>query len=69
MSTMLVKGASLLVTMDDDRRRIQNGGLFIRDNVIEQVGPTDALPPEADRVINVRGMSVLPGLINTHQPL
>ena len=44
MSTMLVKNASMLVTMDDQRREILDGGLFIRDNVIEQVGRTAELP-------------------------
>jgi len=69
MPTLLVKHADLLVTMDAERRRIPDGGLFVRDNVIEQVGPTAALPPEADRVINGRGMIVLPGLVNTHHHL
>jgi len=66
MSTLLVKHAELMVTMDDDRRQIPDGGLFVRDNAIEQVGPTAGLPPEADRVIDARGMILLPGLVNTH---
>ncbi|HEY67772.1 MAG TPA: 8-oxoguanine deaminase [Thermoflexia bacterium] len=69
MSTLLVKRADLLVTMDADRRHIPDGGLFVRDNVIEQIGPTAELPAEADRVINARGMIVLPGLVNTHHHL
>jgi cytosine/adenosine deaminase-related metal-dependent hydrolase len=69
MSTLLVKHADLLVTMDAGRRRIPDGGLFARDNVIEQVGPTRELPQAADRVINARGMIVLPGLVNTHHHL
>ena len=40
MSTLLVKNATLLVTMDERRRRIEDGGIFVRDNVIEAVGPT-----------------------------
>ncbi len=66
---MLVKGADLLVTMNDDHRYIRDGGLFVRDNVIEQVGPTATLPSEADRIVNARGMIVLPGLVNTHHHL
>ncbi len=69
MSTLLVKNAALLVTMDEERRRIEDGGIFVRDNVIEAVGPTAAaseLPQEADRVIDASGMIVLPGLVNTH---
>jgi 8-oxoguanine deaminase len=72
MSTLLVKNATLLVTMDEGRRRIEDGGLFVRDNVIEAVGPTaDAseLPQEADQVIDASGMIVLPGLVNTHHHL
>ncbi len=69
MSTMLVKYADLLVAMDERHRRIPDGGLFVRDNVIEQVGPTAELPADADRVINARGMIVLPGLVNTHHHL
>jgi len=64
-----VKHADLLVTMDKDRRRIPDGGLFVRDNVIEQVGPTAELPTEGDRVINAQGMIFLPGLVNTHHHL
>lgn len=75
MTTLRLQHADLLVTMPpasqgpDARRRrveIEDGGLFVRDNVIEQVGPTDQLPAEADRVIDARGMIILPGLINTH---
>ncbi len=72
MSTLLVKNADLLVTMDGERRRIEDGGLWVRDNVIEAVGSTaDAseLPQEADRVIDASGMIVLPGLVNTHHHL
>jgi 8-oxoguanine deaminase len=69
MSTLLVRNADLLVTMDDDHRRIPDGGLFVRDNVIEHVGPSAELPAVADRVIDGRGMIVLPGLINTHHHL
>ena len=69
MSTLLVKNTALLVTMDEERRRIEDGGLLVRDNVIEMVGPTGELPQEADRVIDASGMIVLPGLVNTHHHL
>ncbi len=69
MSTLLLKHADLLVTMDADRRRIPDGGLFVRDNAIVQAGPTAELPETADRVIDARGMIVLPGLVNTHHHL
>ena len=69
MSTLLVKNALLLATMDDARREIADGGLFVRDNVIEQVGPTAELPPTADTVLDLRDHVVLPGLVNTHHHL
>ncbi len=72
MSTLLLKHADVLVTMEglgEANRRISDGGLFVRDNVIEHVGPTSALPEGADRVIDAGGMIVLPGLINTHHHL
>lgn len=69
MPTTLLQNATLLVTMDDARRRIAGGGLYIEDNVIRQVGPTAELPPAADRVLDAGGMVVLPGLVNCHHHL
>jgi cytosine/adenosine deaminase-related metal-dependent hydrolase len=69
MVTLLVKNAALLATMDDSQRRINDGALYIEDNVIRQVGQTADLPSDADRVIDATGMVVLPGLINTHHHL
>jgi len=69
MSTLLLKHAALLITMDEKRRRIGQGGLLVRDNIIEMVGPSSELPQEADRVIDASGMVVLPGLVNTHHHL
>ncbi|MEO1522020.1 MAG: 8-oxoguanine deaminase [Cyanobacteria bacterium J06633_2] len=67
MSTLLLKNSHTLVTMDSERREIRHGAVFIRDNVIEQVGATDALPSEADDVIDLGDRHiVLPGFINTH---
>lgn len=66
MSTLLVRNTALLVTMDDERREIPAGGLFIKDGMIEQVGPWQDLPQEADEVLDLDGHLVLPGLVNTH---
>jgi cytosine/adenosine deaminase-related metal-dependent hydrolase len=52
--------------MDDARREIPDGAVFVRGNRIEQVGPTAELPAEADEVLDLRGHVVLPGLVNTH---
>jgi len=69
MTTLLAKNAQLLITMDDQRREIAGGGIFVRDNVIEAIGLGDALPDTADTVLDLSGHVVLPGLINTHHHL
>jgi len=66
MSTLLARNASVLVTMDDQRREIHNGALFARDGFIEQVGLSAELPQSADTVMDLSGHIVLPGLVNTH---
>ena len=67
MGTLLLKNARLLVSMDG--QRIPGGGIYCRDSVIADVGPTADLPQSADRVIDATGKLVLPGLINTHHHL
>jgi cytosine/adenosine deaminase-related metal-dependent hydrolase len=52
--------------MDDQRREIPDGGMFIRDGFIEQVGNTQDLPIQADVTLDLSGHILLPGLINTH---
>jgi 8-oxoguanine deaminase len=69
MSTILVKNAAMLVTMDDEHRELPGGGLFIRDGVIELVDSSDRLPHSADRVLDLSGHVVIPGLVNTHHHL
>jgi len=64
--TMLVKHATVLVTMDEARREIRDGGLYLEDNRIVAVGSTDSLPTEADEILDMSGQLVVPGLINTH---
>ena len=66
MGTLLIRNADLVITMDEKRRKIANGGIFIRDNLIEQIDNSDQLPKEADEIIDASDMAVLPGLINTH---
>lgn len=69
MPTLLIRHASLLITMNNNHLTVPDGGLFVRDNVIEQVGPSAELPQSADQVIDARGKIILPGLINTHHHL
>ncbi len=69
MATLLARNAALLATFGSDGAEINDGGLFIRDGVIEALGPTEDLPETADRVLDLSGHVVLPGLINTHHHL
>lgn len=69
MSTLLVRRASKLVTMDGHRREIADGGFFARDGWIENVGETRDLPTKADDVVDLDGHVILPGLVNTHHHL
>ena len=66
MSTLLVKHARLLVTMDQQRRELADGAMFSRDGVIEAVGPSGQVPLAADEVIDATDQIVIPGLVNTH---
>ena len=52
--------------MDDQRREIVDGGLFIENGFIKQIGNSSELPEVADEVLNLKDHIVLPGLINTH---
>lgn len=64
--TLLLHHAQLLLTMDEERREIPDGAVFIEDNRITQVGPSVQLPDTADEVLDMGGHIVLPGLVNTH---
>ena len=66
MSTLLVKHAQVVATMDDNRREIADGGLYIEDGFIRQVGPTADLTDAADETLDLSGHLVMPGFINTH---
>src|SRR5690606_20190772 len=40
--------------------------IFCRDGFIEQIGPVEALPQDADEVLDLAGHIVFPGMVNTH---
>ena len=67
MADLLVTGADLVATMDDERRELAGGWVAITDGLVEAVGglarhdrrrPTPSCEPD--------GCLVTPGLINTH---
>ena len=64
--TLLLKHADVVVTMDRQRREIRRGSIYIKGNTIVAVGDDQHMPATADRVIDLRGHIVIPGLINTH---
>jgi 8-oxoguanine deaminase len=67
MGTLLVKNIHTLVTMNAARAELRDAAIFVRDHVVEQVGPTSTLPGTADEVLDLRGRHVvLPGMVNTH---
>ena len=67
MGTLLVKNIHTLVTMNAAREELRDAAIFVRDNVIEQVGLTASLPLTADEVLDLAGRHVvLPGMVNTH---
>jgi len=66
MSTLLIKNIDTLVTMDDQRRELQNASIFIKDGFIKAIGDAAELPNSADEVLDLSGHIVFPGFINTH---
>ncbi len=64
----LVIANGLVVTMDGERRVIENGSVAVTGHAIVAVGPAAEIAKEfkARDVIDARGRVVLPGLINTH---
>jgi 8-oxoguanine deaminase len=66
MPTLLIRNAACVATFDDARRELADASVFIRDHLIEAIGPAAELPQTADEVIDARGHLVIPGLVNTH---
>src|SRR5690606_39309867 len=72
MTTLLLRHARLLITMNDAGDLLPDGALFVRDGWIEWTGRTEEIPAAyqtADRVIDATDHVVLPGLVNTHHHL
>ena len=69
MATLLLKDAMVIATMNDTDDELKDASVFIRDGVIEAVGPAAELPDQADDVINMQGHVLIPGMVNTHHHL
>ncbi len=67
MAETLIKGADVVVTMDDNRRILHGADLLLRDGVIAEIGH-DLVTDDAV-VFSAKGKIVTPGLVNTHHHL
>ncbi|MEZ4656646.1 MAG: amidohydrolase family protein [Caldilineaceae bacterium] len=70
MSSLLIKNAHTILTMDAARREIADGAILVRDREIAWVGSMADLPPQladsAAQTFDAAHKIVLPGLVNTH---
>ncbi|MEM1375029.1 MAG: 8-oxoguanine deaminase [Pseudomonadota bacterium] len=69
MAELIIRGAALVVTMDDDRRVLEHTDIRIRDGVIVAIGPGLIGTGDAGDEVNATGCLVTPGLVNTHHHL
>ncbi|MEX5727300.1 cytosine/adenosine deaminase-related metal-dependent hydrolase [Rhodovulum iodosum] len=67
MAHWLIRGADLIVTMDDDRRELAGADIRLRGGVVAEIG--DGLSPGGAEIVEARGCLVTPGLVNTHHHL
>ncbi len=66
-STVKIEGARFILTVDQQRRIIQDGSILIEGQNITQVGKASELAGiAADRVIDASEMVVTPGFTNGH---
>ncbi len=69
MSSLLIRQAHTLATLNDAGEEWRDASVFIRDHRIEWVGPHAQLPVDlqhADEVLDARRLLVIPGMVNTH---
>ena len=69
-STLFFDG--YIITMDKERRLIENGAIYIEDRKIMDIGTTPKLQSkysDADQLIDASHHVLMPGLINTHNHL
>ena len=67
MTTLLIKNAEALVSMNETRETLRCVDIHCEDGIISRIGHD--LDVVADDVIWASGMYVYPGLINTHHHL
>jgi 8-oxoguanine deaminase len=66
MTTTLFEHIDTLATFDEQRTRLQNAWVLVKDQKIEALGPAGSEPAQADERVDLAGHVMLPGLISTH---
>lgn len=64
----MIIGNGRVITNNTENPFIENGGVLVKDSVIEEVGEFQDLKkkyPE-EKVVDVKGRLIMPGMINTH---
>jgi cytosine/adenosine deaminase-related metal-dependent hydrolase len=69
VAELLLSGATLVATMDTDRREIAGGWIAVTNGLIEAIGGPSDEPPPSTRHVAANDSLVTPGLINTHHHL
>ena len=64
MKSILIKNPLLTITMNSEYDNFESGWVLIKGNKIDSVGT--GKHPDADMIIDAKGMVLLPGLVNTH---
>ena len=63
---LLVRGAKLVATCDEQGRELPGGWVAITDGLISGLGTGTEPPPDAEQVLDATDCLVTPGLVNTH---
>ena len=74
MTALLIQNAACIATLDHPAagqgRELRDASMFVRDHVIEWLGPASELPEAlrsaATETLDARSHLVVPGLVNTH---
>lgn len=67
MTHTLIRGADLVLTMDDAASEHARADIRLRDGCVVRIG--QALPAEGAEIVDATGCLVTPGLVNTHHHL
>ncbi len=66
VQSILIKNGYVL-SLDKDRRIIEDGAVYVEDGIINRIGKTEELSDiRAELVLDAKNMIVMPGLIDTH---